>query len=40
LTDSVSVHFGVRQHFYDIDVLGEEKTSVNTEVSTGLSVFF
>lgn len=40
LTDSVSVHLGVRQHFYDIDVLGEEKTSVNTEVSAGLSVFF
>lgn len=40
LTDSVSVHLGVREHFYRIDVLGEEKTSLNTEVSGGLSVFF
>jgi len=40
LTDSLSVHLGVREHFYRIDVLGEEKTSLNTEVSAGLSVFF
>ncbi len=40
LTDSVSIHLGVREHFYRIDVLGEEKTSVNTEFSGGLSVFF
>ncbi|WP_296931058.1 outer membrane beta-barrel domain-containing protein [uncultured Marinobacter sp.] len=40
LTDSVAVHIGVRQHYYRIDVLGAEKTSMNTEVSTGLSVFF
>ncbi|WP_227663782.1 outer membrane beta-barrel domain-containing protein [Marinobacter salarius] len=40
LTDSVSIHLGVREHFYRIDVLGEEKTSMNTEVSGGLSVFF
>ncbi|MDF0749224.1 outer membrane beta-barrel domain-containing protein [Marinobacter sp. 71-i] len=40
LTDSLSIHLGVREHFYRIDVLGEEKTSLNTEVSAGLSVFF
>ena len=40
LTDSVAVHLGVRQHYYRIDVLGAEKTPMNTEVSTGLSVFF
>jgi outer membrane beta-barrel protein len=40
LTDSVSIHLVVREHFYRIDVLGEEKTSMNTEVSGGLSVFF
>lgn len=40
LTDNVSIHLGVREHFYRIDVLGEEKTSMNTEVSGGLSVFF
>lgn len=40
LTDSLAIHLGVREHFYRIDVLGEEKTSLNTEVSGGLSVFF
>ena len=40
LPDSVAVQIGVRQHYYRIDVLGAEKTSMNTEVSTGLSVFF
>jgi len=40
LTDSLAVQFVVREHLYRIDVLGEEKTSMNTEVSTGLSVFF
>lgn len=40
LTDSLAVHLGVREHLYRIDVLGDEKTSFNTEVSTGLSVFF
>lgn len=40
LTDAVAVHLGVRQHFYRIDVLGAEKTAMNTEVSSGLSVFF
>ncbi len=40
LTDSIAIHIGVRQHYYRIDVLGSEKTSVNTELSSGLSVFF
>lgn len=40
LTDSMAVQLLVREHFYRIDVLGEEKTSINTEVSAGLSVFF
>ena len=40
LTDSVSVHLSVREHLYDIDVTGEEKTAFNTEMSAGLSVFF
>ena len=40
LTDSIAMQFVVREHFYRIDVLGEEKTSMNTEVSAGLSVFF
>ena len=40
LNDGVAVQFTVREHLFRIDVLGEEKTSMNTEVSTGLSVFF
>ena len=40
LTDSIAIQLVVREHFYRIDVLGEEKTSMNTEVSAGLSVFF
>lgn len=40
LTDAIAVQLAVREHLYRIDVLGEEKTSMNTEVSVGLSVFF
>ena len=40
LTDGIAVQLVVREHLYRIDVLGEEKTSMNTEVSAGLSVFF
>lgn len=40
LTDSLAVQLVVREHLYRIDVLGEEKISLNTEVSAGLSVFF
>lgn len=40
LTDGIAVQLTVREHLYRIDVLGEEKTSMNTEVSAGLSVFF
>lgn len=40
LNDAWAVHINARQHLYDIDVLGEAKTSLNTELSAGLSVFF
>ncbi|TGN41386.1 outer membrane beta-barrel domain-containing protein [Marinobacter confluentis] len=40
LTDSIAIQLVVREHLYRIDVLGEEKLSMNTEVSAGLSVFF
>ncbi len=40
LTDSIAVQLAVREHLYRIDVLGEEKISMNTEISAGLSVFF
>ncbi len=40
ISDWLSIHVSLREHFYDIDVLGETKTSRNTEVRTGLSIFF
>jgi len=40
MTDWFAWHINFREHFFDIDVLGESKTSKNTELSTGLSVFF
>lgn len=40
MTDWLSLHLIYRQHMYDIDVLGETKTSQNTEFSTALTVFF
>jgi outer membrane beta-barrel protein len=40
LTDSLAWHISARQHLYKIDLLGEEKNSVNTEFSSGLSFFF
>ncbi len=38
--DFIALHISVREHLYDIDVLGETKTSFNTEVRGGLSFFF
>lgn len=40
VNDWLAMHVTFREHFYDIDVLGETKTSMNTELSTGLSFFF
>ena len=40
ISDALAVHFVFKEHIYKIDVLGEEKTSLNTELSTGLSIFF
>lgn len=40
LNDSVAWHISARQHMFKIDLLGEEKNSINTEFSTGLSYFF
>jgi outer membrane beta-barrel protein len=39
-TDWLSVHFDVRDHVYDIDLLGEKKIVNNLEAHLGLSVFF
>ena len=40
LTDSVAIHMDFRDHMYDIDVLGEEKTAHNLEATLGVTVFF
>lgn len=40
LTDSLAVHLGVREHLFNIDVLGEDKTAFNMELSSGVSLFF
>lgn len=39
-TDWVAVHFDVRDHIYDIDLLGEKKIVNNLEAHLGLSIFF
>ena len=40
LTDSVALHIDFRDHLFDIDILGEEKTAHNLEATLGISVFF
>ena len=40
LTDSIALHIDFRDHLFDIDLLGEEKTAHNLEGHLGLTVFF
>ncbi len=40
LTDSVALHIDFRDHLYDIDIFGEEKTVHNLEGHVGFTVFF
>jgi len=40
MTDSIALHLDFRDHLYDIDVLGEEKTAHNLEATVGLTIFF
>ena len=40
LTDSIALHLDVRDHLFDIDILGEDKTTHNMEGHLGLTVFF
>ena len=40
LTDSIALHVDFRDHLFDIDLLGEEKTAHNLEGSLGVTVFF
>ncbi len=39
-TDSIALRFDVRDHLFDNDVTGEDKTTHNIEFSLGLSWFF
>jgi outer membrane beta-barrel protein len=38
--DWIAVHFDVRDHIYDTDLLGEKKIVNNLEAHLGLSIFF
>ena len=40
LTDSVAFHVDFRDHLFDIDILGDEKTTHNLEGTVGVTVFF
>lgn len=40
LTDSLTLHLDFRDHLFDTDLLGEEKTVHNIEAHLGLTVFF
>jgi outer membrane beta-barrel protein len=40
LNDSVALHIDFRDHMFDIDLLGEEKTTHNLEAHVGVTVFF
>jgi len=40
LNDWIALHLDVRDHLFDIDLLGEEKTVHNLEGHLGLTVFF
>jgi outer membrane beta-barrel protein len=40
ITDSVALHLDVRDHMFDTDLLGTEKTVHNVEAHLGMTVFF
>ncbi len=39
-TDWVALHLDMRDHIFDLDIFGEEKTSNNLEAHIGLTFFF
>ncbi len=39
-TDTVALHMDFRNHLFDIDLFGEEKTAQNLEATLGITVFF
>lgn len=40
IKDWLAVHGNVRDHFFNIDITGEDKTSHNMEMSLGITYFF
>ncbi len=40
LNDSVAIHADFRDHLFDIDLFGEEKTAHNLEAHVGVTMFF
>lgn len=40
VTDAIGLHFDVRDHMFDDDISGEDKTTHNIEFTLGLSWFF
>ena len=40
INDALALHFDFRDHLFDIDLLGEEKTVHNLEAHLGFTVFF
>ena len=40
VTDSIALHVDFRDHLFDIDLLGQEKTAHNLEATLGVTVFF
>ncbi|VAW84887.1 FIG01036464: hypothetical protein [hydrothermal vent metagenome] len=39
-TDWIAIHLDVRDHMFEIDILGEKKSTHNIEISGGLALFF
>lgn len=39
-TDWLAIHFDVRDHVFEVDLLGDKKTTHNLETHTGITVFF
>ena len=40
VTDSIALHVDFRDHMFDIDLLGQEKTAHNLEATLGVTLFF
>ena len=39
-TDALALHFTVKNHIFDTEITGRDKTTNNLEATLGLSVYF